>query len=188
MKFLWRCGLILALALPAGLGLSLKSLAWTGAAAPSRSAHNLAKEAGSRTGILDQDPNCGRRAHDRDVVQTYKMKRFGTKGYRTATLYCGKDTPPHGYGYRHLKIHVGQYFGGWGNFDFSIKHILLKPATIIDQKERGTYLHSGPIYECFPTEGFYIKWTFYVATAKRSGSIITAFGREGKKVEGNCPP
>jgi hypothetical protein len=115
------------------------------------------------------------------------MKRFNAKGYRTATLYCGKYTPPHGYGYRHLKVHIGQYFGGWETFDFSIRKILLKLAKIVDQKDRGTYLHSGPIYECFPTEGFYVIWTFYVPTAKRSGSITTAYGREGSHVEGNCP-
>jgi hypothetical protein len=182
MGFLRRGVLSAVLALLAVAGVSLLSLGTAATAARGEGMHDRTVAAGRR-----QDPSCGRRVADRHIVQTYKMRRFKAKGYRTATLYCGKDTPPHGYGYRHLKIHIGQYFGGWENFDFSINKILLKPAAIKYQQDRGTYLHTGPIFECFPTEGFHIIWTFYVATAKRSGSIITAYGREGSRVEGDCP-
>lgn len=126
-------------------------------------------------------PNCGKGARPRKIVAKYKAKRHQARGYRTDILYCGNSK----YGYRHLKPHVGQYFGGWGNFSFSIAQVLLAPATWVVQKN-GNFLESAPIFQCF-FQGYYIIWTFYVVPQIRSGTIVTAYGREGRRVNQPCP-
>jgi hypothetical protein len=124
-----------------------------GAAAPSASAAPAAKAgfyalvAGGVASVSPAIPNCGKGVDVRKVVATYKAKRIGMGGYRTDTLYCGVGGS-RGYGYRHLEPHVGQYFGGWQNFSFSIAQILKAPAHVVVQGN-GNYLESGPIYECF---------------------------------------
>jgi hypothetical protein len=82
-------------------------------------------------------PNCGTGVRVRKVVAQYRAKRVGTGGYRTDFLYCGDSD----YGYRHLKPHAGQYFGGWENFNFSIRQVLRKPQNTI-QQENGNYHHA----------------------------------------------
>jgi hypothetical protein len=129
-------------------------------------------------------PNCGKGVGPRKVVARYKAKRVGTAGYRTVTLYCG-DAGAHGYGYRHLEPHVGQYFGGWGSFNFSIAQVLKVPAHVVTQSN-GNYRESGPIYQCFYA-GYHYIWTFYVVRTIVSGSIITAYGSRGKKINQPCP-
>jgi len=106
----------------------------------------------------------------------------GSHKYRKSTLYCGNSK----YGFRHLEPHIGQYFGGWGAFNFSITQTLHTPASITYRESNNTYTHSGPIYQCFPDH--HIIWTFYVVTANdRSAKIITAYGSKGKTVNGPCP-
>ena len=132
----------------------------------------------------DGNPNCGKGVGPRKVVATYKAKRYKASGYRTDTLYCGVGGD-HGYGYRHLEPHIGEYYGGWQNFTFSIAQTLKAPATVVVQKN-GNYLESAPIYQCF-YEGYYIIWTFFAFPEIESGSIVTAYGRKGKKVNEPCP-
>src|ERR1700722_19700882 len=114
-------------------------------------------------------PNCGKGVGPRKVVATYKAKRIGIGGYRTATLYCGNSA----YGYRHLEPHVGQYFGGWESFSFAIAQILKAPVQVVTQSN-GNYRESGPIYQCFYA-GYYYIWTFYVVKGIKSASIVTAY-------------
>jgi hypothetical protein len=112
----------------------------------------------------------------------YKMKRYQSNEYRTSTLYCGNSK----YGYRHLQPHIGQYFGGWGTFNFSISQVLLAPASITYRASNDTYTHKGPIYQCF--QNSHAIWTFYVVTANdQSAKIITAYGSKGKTVNSPCP-
>ncbi len=129
-------------------------------------------------------PNCGKGVGPRKVVATYKAKRIGKGGYRTDTLYCGV-VGARGYGYRHLEPHVGQYFGGWPSFSFSIAQILDAPAQVVVQGN-GNYRESAPIYQCF-YEGYYYIWTFNVVPEIKSGSIVTAYGSKGKRVNEPCP-
>jgi hypothetical protein len=126
-------------------------------------------------------PNCGKGVGPRKVVGTYKTKQVGKGGYRTVTLYCGNNS----YGYRHLEPHVGQYFGGWGNFNFSIAATLKAPGQVVTQTN-GNYRYSAPVYQCF-YEGYYYIWTFYVVRTIVSGSIVTAYGSKGKRVNTSCP-
>lgn len=130
------------------------------------------------------NPNCGKGVGVRKVVATYKAKRIGKGGYRTDTLYCGVGGA-RGYGYRHLEPHVGQYFGGWQNFSFSIAQTLKAPASVREQSN-GNYLEKAPIYQCFYA-GYYYIWTFSVVPVIKSGSIVTAFGSKGKRVNTPCP-
>lgn len=161
------------------------------AAAPSASATPAAKAElyavaarGDASVSPAASPNCGKGVRVRKVVATYKAKRIGKGGNRTDTLYCGVGGP-RGYGYRHLEPHVGQYFGGWQNFSFSIAQILKAPGHVVVQKN-GNYRESGPIYECFYA-GYYYIWTFYVVPEIKSGSIVTAYGNRGKRVNKSCP-
>jgi hypothetical protein len=62
---------------------------------------------------------------------------------------------------------------------------LKAPASIVAQKN-GNYMESAPIYQCFYA-GYYIIWTFFVIPQIESGTIVTAYGREGKTVNGPCP-
>ena len=102
-------------------------------------------------------------------------------GYRTDILYCGNAE----YGYRHLLGHIKHYFGGWPNFSFSIAQTLKKPAGFVAQKN-GNFLESAPILQCFYA-GYYIIWTFFVVPRIKTGDIVTAYGREGKRVNQSCP-
>jgi hypothetical protein len=162
-----------------------------GAVAPSASAAPAAK-AGFYTvaagGVASVSPaaipNCGKGVGVRKVVATYKAKRIGSGGYRTDTLYCGVGGD-HGYGYRHLEPHVDEYFGGWQNFSFSIAQTLKAPASVTKQSN-GNYLEKAPIYQCF-YEGYYYIWTFSVVPVIKSGSIVTAYGSRGKRVNAPCP-
>ncbi len=97
-------------------------------------------------------------------------------------MYCGNSK----YGYRHLKVHIGQYFGGWGAFDFSIAQVLKKPEVQFEQKN-GTLFTEAPIIQCFPTQNYYILWSFFVIPIAKNGSIITAFGRHKGRTPGPCP-
>lgn len=108
-------------------------------------------------------------------------QRYGRGGYRTDILYCGNDN----YGYRHLKPHIGQYFGGWGGFTYSVGAVLLKPQKTTPQKN-GNYRKYGPIYQCFYA-GYYVVWRFYVIVGIRSGSIVTAYGHKERTVDESCP-
>ncbi len=126
-------------------------------------------------------PSCGSGVRPRKVVATYRAKRYQVGGYRIDTLYCGNGK----YGYRHLEPHIGQYFGGWDSFNFSIAQVLKKPAKTVVQSN-GNYLKSAPIYQCF-FAGYYIIWTFYVVPNIRSGSIVTAYGHKGRRVDQDCP-
>lgn len=125
--------------------------------------------------------SCGKGANVRKIVATYKAKKYKASGYRTDTLYCGNSS----YGFRHLEPHIGQYFGGWTNVTFSIAQTLKAPATFVAQKN-GNYLESAPIYQCFYA-GYYIIWTFFVIPQIGSGTIVTAYGREGKRINESCP-
>src|SRR5260370_26270923 len=129
----------------------------------------------------DGSPNCGRGVRLRKIVAKYKAKRHQTAGYRADILYCGNSK----YGFRHLEPHIGQYFGGWGNFSFSIAQVLKRPANWVMQKN-GNFLESAPIFQCF-FQGFYIIWTFYVVPQIKSGTIVTAYGREGRRTNQPCP-
>jgi len=157
------------------------------AASPASAATNavrtgsVAMAPGGTTLVSAASPNCGKGVGPRKVVGTYKTKRVGTGGYRTVTLYCGNSS----YGYRHLEPHVGQYFGGWGNFNFSIGVTLKAPGKVVTQ-DNGNYVYSAPVYQCF-YEGYYIIWTFFVVRTIVSGSIVTAHGREGRRVNTSCP-
>ncbi len=130
-------------------------------------------------------PNCGKGVRVRKVIATYTMKRdIPGNHYRPAHLYCGDRY----YGYRHLEGHIGEYFGGWGNFNFSIGQTLRYPQHNYYQPSRHTYLHSTPIDQCFYS-GQITHWTFYVITSPNStADIITAYGRRGSTVSGYCPP
>ena len=130
----------------------------------------------------NRQPNCGKGVRDRKVAATYRAKRFKRGGYRTDTMYCGNSK----YGYRHLKIHIGQYFGGWGTFDFSIAQVLKKPQVQFEQKN-GTLFTEAPIIQCFPLQNYYILWSFFVIPTVRDGSIITALGRNKGRTPGPCP-
>jgi len=126
-------------------------------------------------------PGCGKGANVRKVVATYKARKYKAGGYRMDTLYCGNSS----YGYRHLEPHIGQYFGGWASFSFAMAQTLKAPAAIVPQAN-GNYMESAPIYQCF-YEGYYIIWTFFVIPQISSGTIVTAYGREGKRVNESCP-
>ena len=126
-------------------------------------------------------PGCGKGANVRKVVATYKARKYKAGGYRTDTLYCGNSS----YGYRHLEPHIGQYFGGWASFSFAMAQTLKAPAAIVPQAN-GNYMESAPIYQCF-YEGYYLIWTFFVIPQISSGTIVTAYGREGKRVNESCP-
>ncbi len=95
-------------------------------------------------GRPDAAPNCGKGVRPRKIVGKYKAKRHNKGGYRTDLLYCGGVK----YGYRHLQPHIPQYFGGWGNFDFSIGAVLKKPADWVVQGN-GNFRESAPIFQCF---------------------------------------
>ena len=88
----------------------------------------------------DAAPNCGKGVGPRKMIGKYKAKRHNKGGYRTDILYCGGAK----YGYRHLQKHVPQYFGGWGNFNFSIGAVLKKPADWVVQ-DNGNFRESAPI-------------------------------------------
>ena len=155
-----------------------------GAGQTAATVYEAATHAGSwrgRTAAPDSAPNCGKGARPRKVVAKYKAKRHEKGGYRKDTLYCGNSK----YGFRHLEPHIAQYFGGWGNFNFSITQVLKKPATWVVQ-ENGNFLESGPIYQCF-FQGYYIIWTFFIVPQIQSGTIVTAYGREGRRVNQSCP-
>jgi len=131
----------------------------------------------------NRQPNCGKGVRVRKVAATYRAKRFHRGGFRTDIMYCGNST----YGYRHLKKHIGQYFGGWGAFDFSIAQVLKKPQVQFEQSN-GTLFTEGPIIQCFPMQNFYILWSFFVIPNAKNGSIVTAFGRHRGRTNGPCPP
>lgn len=63
--------------------------------------------------------------------------------------------------------------------------VLKKPAKWVTQ-DNGNFLESAPIYQCFLT-GYYIIWTFHVVPKIASGTIVTAYGREGRRVNHPCP-
>src|SRR5712691_9973855 len=132
-------------------------------------------------GRPDAVPNCGKGVRPRKIVGKYKAKRHNKGGYRTDLLYCGGAK----YGYRHLQPHVPQYFGGWGNFNFSIGAVLKKPADWVVQPN-GNFRESAPIFQCF-FAGYYFIWTFYVVPNIQSGTIVTAYGHKGRKVDKPCP-
>lgn len=96
-------------------------------------------------------------------------------------LYCGGNK----YGYRHLAKHIGQYFGGWGSFNFAISQVLKAPETF-EPQDNGNYLETAPIYQCF-FEGYYYIWKFTVIPKISDGTIVTAFGHRGRKVDQPCP-
>ena len=151
-------------------------------AASSRTAASSTTAAGTALSVSPHaSPNCGKGVGPRKVVARYKAKRIGTGGYRTVTLYCGNAS----YGYRHLQPHVGQYFGGWPSFTFAIAQTLKAPAHVVTQTN-GNYRESAPIFQCFYA-GYYYIWTFYVVRGIVSGSIVTAYGHRGKKVNTSCP-
>jgi hypothetical protein len=62
---------------------------------------------------------------------------------------------------------------------------LKAPAAIVPQAN-GNYMESAPIYQCFYA-GYYIIWTFFVIPQISSGTIVTAYGRQGKRVNESCP-
>lgn len=126
-------------------------------------------------------PGCGKGANVRKVVATYKAKKYHAGGYRTDTLYCGNNK----YGYRHLEQHIGQYPNGWGFFDFSMRQTLKAPGKVIVQ-DNGNYREIAPIYQCFYA-GYYIIWNFNVISGIKSGTIVTAWGNKGKRVNTSCP-
>jgi hypothetical protein len=70
-------------------------------------------------------------------------------------------------------------------FSFSIAQILKAPAHVVVQAN-GNYRESAPIYECFYA-GYYYIWTFNVVPEIKSGSIVTAYGSRGKRVNTPCP-
>jgi hypothetical protein len=154
-----------------------------GATVPASAAVSGSSSAAAATApaVAAAAPNCGKGVGPRKLLASYRTKRYGTSGYRTVTLYCGNST----YGYRHLEPHVGQYFGGWGNFDQSIRDTLLAPAKIVEQTN-GNYVYSAPIYQCFYA-GYYYIWTFFVVRTINTGTIVTAYGREGRRVNESCP-
>jgi uncharacterized protein RhaS with RHS repeats len=137
-------------------------------------------------------PNCGKTALPRHVVATYKAKRYGSGGYRQATLYCGRPGKG-GYGYRYLVKHVGtkEYWGDWYTFDKSIYGTLKYPAQITPQGN-GNYNHYQIIDQCF-IEGngyaYFYPWPFHVITNIKDGTIINAFsGSRKARVTGYCKP
>jgi hypothetical protein len=132
--------------------------------------------------VIATVPGCGKGANVRKVVATYKAKKYLAAGYRTDTLYCGTTRV---YGYRHLEEHVAEYFGGWPSFTFAMAQTLKAPARVVVQ-DNGNYLESAPIYQCFYA-GYYIIWTFFVVPEISSGTIVTAYGREGRRVNQSCP-
>jgi hypothetical protein len=132
-------------------------------------------------GTPDAAPNCGKGVGPRKIAAKYKAKRHNKGVYRTDILYCGGAK----YGYRHLQKHVPQYFGGWGNFSFSIGAVLKKPADWVVQ-DNGNFRESAPIFQCF-FAGYYFIWTFYVVPNIGSGSIVTAYGSKGRRVNTPCP-
>lgn len=132
--------------------------------------------------VIGAVPGCGKGANVRKVVAMYKAKKYLVAGYRTDTLYCGTIRI---YGYRHLEQHIAQYFGGWPSFTFAMTQTLKAPARVVVQ-DNGNYLESAPIYQCFYA-GYYIIWTFFVVPEISSGTIVTAYGREGRRVNQSCP-
>lgn len=144
----------------------------------------LASPTGSAARVSASTPGCGSGVSDYHVVATYNMRRYpiNSGNYRPSTLYCGNSK----FGYRHLQPHIGQYFGGWGTFNFSITQVLYAPANITYRQANDTYTHSGAVYQCFPD--YYVIWTFYVVTANdKSAKIITAYGSKGRTVNTSCP-
>jgi hypothetical protein len=134
----------LAVAFPVALAITLSN----GSVAVADAGKAVVRSASVRLvvdpGQPDATPNCGRGVGPRKIVGKYKAKRHDKGGYRTDTLYCGNSK----YGYRHLKPHIAQYFGGWGNFSFSIGAVLKKPAHWVVQAN-GNFRESAPIYQCF---------------------------------------
>jgi hypothetical protein len=94
---------------------------------------------GVRAAGQNSTSNCGKGVRPRKMVAKYKAKRHDKGGYREDILYCGNKR----YGFRHLEPHIGQYFGGWGNFNFSMAQVLKKPANWVTQ-ENGNFLESAP--------------------------------------------
>jgi hypothetical protein len=132
-------------------------------------------------------PNCGKGVTARKVIARYSAKQYDKGGYRTDVLFCGNSK----YGYRHLSPHVGQYFGGWGAFSFSIAEVLKVPA-VFRKQSNGNFLESAPIYQCFYDEdgGYFYVWTFTVIatiTGAKYGTIVTAYGHRGRRVNELCP-
>jgi hypothetical protein len=62
----------------------------------------------------------------------------------------------------------------------------LKAPASVTKQSNGNYLEKAPIYECF-YEGYYYIWTFSVVPQIKSGSIVTAFGSRGRRVNTRCP-
>jgi len=94
------------------IGMAILVILTSLSAAPSAGASVPAPARDVQSGLsrTPQAPNCGSGVRPRKVVATYRAKRYQRGGYRTDTLYCGNSN----YGYRHLRPHIGQYFGGWG--------------------------------------------------------------------------
>lgn len=181
---LWA-GLLTAVACALGAAATPASAAPAAATAGTAAAGFYTVAAGDVARVaLAASPNCGKGVRVRKVVATYKAKRYKASGYRTDTLYCGVGGA-RGYGYRHLEPHVGQYFGGWSNFSFSIAQTVKAPAQVVVQSN-GNYRDYAPIYQCFYA-GYYYIWKFYVVKGIASGSIVTAYGSRGKKVNTSCP-
>jgi uncharacterized protein RhaS with RHS repeats len=132
-----------------------------------------------------KEPNCGKGVSARKLLDKYKTMAFYRSGYRTDYLYCGNNDPVRWYGYRHLKPHVGQYFGGWNSYNFAIRTTLISPAVMIPQAN-GNFNISAPQYQCFYA-GYYYLWTFYVLAKISSGAIVTAYGHKVEKVNRSCP-
>jgi|HubBroStandDraft_1064217.scaffolds.fasta_scaffold04997_7 hypothetical protein len=154
---------------------------------PSRASHVIARYV-SAAGHPDAAPNCGKGVRPRKVVGQYKAKRHNKAGYRTDTLYCGSAK----YGYRHLQPHISQYFGGWGNFNFSIGAVLKAPADWVVQTN-GNFRESAPIYQCF-FAGYYVIWTFYVVPTypfRQHRHGVRAQGQNGRSAvslaDRRCP-
>ena len=133
--------------------------------------------------VIAAVPGCGTGANVRKVVATYKAKKHLAAGYRTDTLYCGTIKV---YGYRHLEEHIAEYFGGWPSFTYAMAQTLKAPARVVVQ-DNGNYVESAPIFQCFYAAGYYIIWTFFVVPQISSGTIVTAYGREGRRVNQSCP-
>jgi hypothetical protein len=124
------------------------------------------------------DPSCSNGASPFKVVGRYKTKWYEGRGNTSSTLNCGNAD----FGYRHLKIHVGEAGLNWWQFNNFIAQTLIG-ADIVPQKN-GNNKYTAPVFLVTFYGCVLWKASFIVLRSRTSGRVITAFARNVK--EYNC--
>ena len=130
--------------------------------------------------VIAAVPGCGKGANVRRVVATYKARKYQAVGIARTRCTAGTAAT--------AIVTWNRTSGstsGLASFTFAMAQTLKAPASVVAQPN-GNYMESAPIYQCFYA-GYYVIWTFFVIPEISSGTIVTAYGREGKRVHESCP-